>query len=134
MPEFIYTVRDSLSNLSGLSKQDSVFLLYLTLFTSSDKELKSYLTSNLKKFQDLTLLFAANEKDKADMALAAVGCNAIYKDNQYPGCTFIQIQKFNDMETGFIQASDSSLVPLVSFEEFVYIEEVVKGWLIYRTM
>ncbi len=134
LPAFIYTVRDSLSNLAELSKKDSVFLLSLKLFTSSDKALKNYLTSDLVKFHELISLFTANEKDKADMALAAVGCNAIYMDNKYPGCTFVQILSFEDMEVGFINVSDSGLLPTITIQEFVYLEEVVKGWFIYRTM
>jgi len=134
LPAFIYTVRDSLSNLSELSKPDSVFLLSLKLFTSSDKDLKKYLSSNLNEFQELISAFVNNEKDKADIMLASVGCSAVYTDTNYPGCTFIQILKFENMETGFINATDSSILPPVSFEEFVYLEEVVKGWFIYRTM
>ena len=134
LPAFIYTVRDSLQNLNEFSKADSVFLLSLKLFTASDRELKNYLSSNLEKFQELISLFAKNEKDRADLTLSSIGCNAIYKDNKYPGCTFIQILKFEDMEVGFIETADSNLLPAISFGEFVYLEEVVEGWFIYRTM
>ena len=134
LPAFIYTVRDSLQNLTELSKADSVFLLSLKLFTASDMELRNYLKANLEKFQGLISLFINNDKDKADVALASVGCNAVYTDTNYPGCTFIQILKFENMETGFINATDSSILPPVSFKEFVYLEEVVEGWFIYRTM
>lgn len=134
LPAFIYTVRDSLQMLNALSAGDSVFLLSLQLFTTSDEEVKNYLSSNLDKFQGLISLFNNNEKDKADSALASVGCNAIYNDKKYPGCTFIQILKFDNMEAGFIQAVDSILLPEISFEDFVYIEEVSTGWFIYRTI
>ena len=66
--------------------------------------------------------------------LASVGCNAIYTNKKYPGCTFLQILKFENMEAGFIQAADAILLPAISFEEFIFIEEVVPGWFIYRTM
>jgi hypothetical protein len=134
LPAFIYTVRDSLLNLDELSASDSVFLLSLKLFTASDQELKNYLTSNLEKFQELVSLFINNEKDKADVSLASVGCNAVYTDRNYPGCTFIQILKFENMEAGFIQAADAVLIPSISIEEFIYLEEAISGWFIYRTM
>ena len=134
LPAFIYTVRDSISEMTQLTENDSVFLISLKLFTARDEQLINYLTSNLKKFQELISLFINNEKDKADVVLASVGCSAVYTDTNYPGCTFIQILKFENMETGFINATDSSILPPVSFEEFVYLEEVVKGWFIYRTM
>lgn len=134
LPAFIYTVRDSLQMLDVLSAGDSVFLLSLQLFTASDEEVKNYLNSNLDKFQELISLFNNNEKDKADIALASVGCNAIYNDRKYPGCTFIQILKFENMEAGFIQAADAILLPEISFEGFIYIEEVSAGWFVYRIM
>lgn len=134
LPAFIYTVRDSLLNLKTLSASDSVFLLSLQLFTASDKELKNYVTSNQEKFQELTSLFINSEKNKANGALALVGCNAVYTDKKYPGCTFIQIQRFENFEAGFIQAVDEILLPAISYDEFIYIEEAVEGWYVYRIM
>jgi hypothetical protein len=134
LPAFIYTVRDSLLNLNELSASDSVFLLSLKLFTASDQELKDYLQVNLEKFEELNSLIIKNEKDKADIALTSVGCNAIYNDKKYPGCTFIQILKFENMESGFIRAADSVFLPVISAEEFIYIEEVAPGWFVYRTI
>lgn len=134
LPAFIYTARDSLLNLKTLPTSDSVFLLSLQLFTASDQELKNHLTYSRDKFEELISFFINNEKDKADIALASVGCNAIYTDRSFPGCTFIQILKFENMEAGFVQAADAILLPPISFEEFVYLDEVVPGWFIYRTM
>lgn len=134
LPSFIYTVRDSLLMINTLSSNDSVFLLSLQLFTASDAELKNYFSSNLDKFQELISLFNKNEKDKADIALASVSCNAIYADRTYPGCTFIQILKFENMEAGFMQAADSNQLPEISIESFIYIEEVSAGWFVYRTI
>jgi hypothetical protein len=134
LPSFIYTVRDSLQTLNALSASDSMFLLSLKLFTASDQELKNYLGSNLEKFRGLISLFSNNEKDKADIALASVGCNAIYNDKKYPGCTFIQILKFENMEIGFINAAASIQLPEISFKDFIYIEEVTAGWFVYRTI
>jgi hypothetical protein len=134
LPAFIYTVRDSLLNLNELSASDSMFLLSLKLFTASDQELKNYLQVNLEKFEELNSLFIKNEKDKADISLASVGCNAVYTDRNYPGCTFIQILKFENMEVGFIYTADSILLPAISLQKFIYIEEVVPGWFVYRTI
>lgn len=134
LPAFIYSVRDSLSNLITLTASDSVFLLSLRLFTASDRDLNSYLRANLENFHNLISSFNRDEKEKADQLLASVGCNAIYNDRTYPGCTFIQILKFETMEAGFIQAADSILLPALSSEEFIYLEVVVAGWYMYRMM
>ncbi|MDZ7624988.1 MAG: hypothetical protein U5J96_11190 [Ignavibacteriaceae bacterium] len=134
LPQFVYTVRDSLSNLNSLSSNDSSFYLSLKLFTMADAELKNYLTTNLNKFQELVVAFNNNLKDKADKLLGSVGCNAIYTDKKYPGCVFIQILTFENMEAGFIQAADAILLPQISVEDFVYIEEVTEGWFVFRTI
>lgn len=134
LPEFIYTVRDSLQKIQNLPANDSAFLLSLQLFTKSDRELRNYLSVNQQKFQELISLFANNEKDKADIALAEVGCTAIYNDKKYPGCTFIQILQFKNMEAGFIHAADSAFLPAISLDEFIYIEEVVPEWFVFRVM
>ena len=118
LPNFAYTVRDSLSNLSSLSSNDSSFYLSLKLFTMTDAELKNYLTTNLNKFQELVVAFNNNLKDKADKLLGSIGCNAIYTDKKYPGCVFIQILTFENLESGFIHADESEVVPGITANEF----------------
>jgi len=134
LPSFIYTVRDSLSQLNTQSINDSTFLQSLQLFTASDFELKNYLKINLKNFQKLISSYLDNNKAEADKILSSVGCNAIYSDRKYNGCTFIQVLKFENMEAGFINTADSFLLPEISFKEFICIEAVVPGWFIYRIM
>ena len=134
LPDFIYTVRDSLSELSSLSSNDSSFYLSLKLFTMTDNDLKNYLKTNLIKFQELVNYFNSNMGDEVDKGLISVGCNAIYGDKKYPGCVFIQILTFENMGAGFIQAADSVLLPEMSVGKFIYIEEVSAGWFIYRMM
>lgn len=134
LPAFIYTVRDSLSNLHSLSSNDSIFYRSLLLFTMNNSELKKYFKSNQNKFQELVISFNSNSRDEADKLLASVSCNAIYTDKKFPGCVFIQILKFEKMEAGFIQAADAIMLPEISVEDYVYIEEVTAGWFIYRIM
>jgi len=134
LPSFIYTVRDSLLQLNSLTTSDSTFLLSLQLFTASDFELKNYLKINLKNFQKLISLYLDNNKAEADKILSSVGCNAIYSDRKYNGCTFIQVLKFENMEAGFINTADPFLLPEISIKEFICVEAVVPGWFIYRMM
>ncbi|MBE0570098.1 MAG: hypothetical protein IH618_01020 [Ignavibacteriaceae bacterium] len=134
LPAFVYTIRDSLANLKSFSSNDSSFYLSLKLFTMADADLKNYFNSNLNKFQELIVAFNNNLKDKADKLLGSVGCNAIYTDKKYPGCVFIQILTFETLETGFIQAADAILLPQISFQGYIYIEEVSPGWFIFRTI
>jgi len=100
----------------------------------TDSDLKNYLKTNLNKFQELVNYFNNNMGDEVDKGLISVGCNAIYGDEIYPGCVFIQILTFENMEAGFIQAADSVLLPEISVGKFIYIEEVSAGWFVYRMM
>ncbi len=134
LPAFIYTVRDSLANLNTLSPGDSTFLLSVRLFTASDSELKKFFKENQDNFQNLISSFNNNSREEADKILTSIGCNAIYNDKKYPGCEFVQILKFENMEVGFIQAANSTLLPEISVKEFIYIEEVNSDWFIYRVM
>jgi hypothetical protein len=132
LPQFIYTVCDSLSKLKSLSSQDSTFYLSLKLFTMNDKGLKKYLIDNLKKFQELIYSFVNKQGEEMDKNLASLGCNAIYVDNKYPGCAFIQILIFENMESGFIFTDESATLPVISESNFIYLEEVLEGWYIFR--
>jgi hypothetical protein len=38
------------------------------------------------------------------------------------------------MEAGFIYVIENSIVPIMSPAEFVYLEQVLPGWFIYRIM
>ena len=134
LPSFIYTVRDSLSQLSPLSSNDSTLLFTLKLFTASDEQLMQYLEANLKNFQELVSAFNENVKEKIDQYIASVGCNAIYADTKYEGCIFIQIQRFENMECGFIYKTESAILPEISIKDFIYLEVVDTEWYIYRMM
>lgn len=134
LPSFVYTVRDSLSKLNSLSSNDSTFYLSLKLFTMTDSDLKNYFNNNLNKFQELVLYFSKEVSDGVDQGLASVGCNAIYMDRKYPGCVFIQILTFENMQSGFIYAEESARLPGITANEFIYVEEVISGWFIYRSI
>ena len=132
LPTFIYMAYDSLSNLSSLSTDDSTFYLSLKLFTMNDSKLKNYLSAHVTELQELVSYFDQEQSDKIKLKLSSLGCNAIFKDKNYPGCVFIQILAFEKMEVGFLYSTESSELPKVSPKDFIYIEEVSRGWFIYR--
>jgi len=134
LPGFLYSVQDSLSNLSSPSAADVNLQKTLELFTMNDARLKNYLTNNLDGFINIVWYFNQNEKEEVDKLLNVLRCNAVYKDNRFSNCIFIQINSFERMEAGFIYAADSSSVPPMSSAEFIYIEQVLPDWFIYRIM
>ena len=64
LPDFIYIVEDSLSNLSSLSANDSIFYLSLRLFIKNDSELKNYLSINISELQELVLYFNQEQSEE----------------------------------------------------------------------
>jgi hypothetical protein len=132
LPTFIYMAYDSLSNLSSLSSDDSTFYLSLKLFTINDSDLKNYLNLHLKELRELIRYFDEDQSAEIKKGLASLGCSAIFKDRNYPGCVFVQILAFEKMEAGFIYTGESSELPKISPKDFICIVEVTRGWFIYR--
>jgi hypothetical protein len=134
LPSFVYTVFDSLSNLKTLSNQDSLLYRSLGLFLMNDSELKSYVSNHLNELNNLVWNFNQKENNVVDKLLSVLGCNAVFRDTNFPGCLFVQISSFDKMESGFLYASGSFELPDISYRDFVYLEEVLNGWYIYRIM
>ncbi|MGB5529950.1 MAG: hypothetical protein WBQ32_08265 [Ignavibacteriaceae bacterium] len=132
LPAFIYMAYDSLSNLSSLSANDSTFYLSLKLFTMNDSELKNYLNLHLRELQELIRYFDEDHSVEIKKGLTSLGCSAVFKDRNYPGCVFVQILAFEKMEAGFIYNTEPSELPKVSPKGFICVEEVAPGWFIYR--
>jgi hypothetical protein len=134
LPGFIYSVRDSIANISTPSSAENNLVKTLQLFTMNDAGLKNYLSNNVEQFVNLVWYFNQNENEEVDKLLFALGCNAVYKDNRFTNCVFIQINSLDKLEAGFIYTTDSSVIPPMSSSEFVYVEQVLPGWYIYRIM
>lgn len=132
LPEFIYTVYDSLTELKSLSPKDSTFYLSLKLFTINDAGLKEYLLNNKQKFEQLVNHFRQELGEEIGKSLASLGCKSIYLDRKYPGSLFIQILIFENMESGFIFTEHSTSLPGISELNYIYLEEVLEGWYIFR--
>jgi len=134
LPSFIYFVRDSLAGRTSLSEADSALLRTINLFVMNDSQMKKFLADNLEYFNELILNFNKGENSSVEKLLKNIGCSAVFKDNNFPSCVFIQISSLNKMEAGYIYASEASEIPSVSSDEFVYIEKVMPRWFIYRVM
>lgn len=134
LPPFIYLALDSLVKINSPSESDMNLIKTLELFTMDDSSLKNFIGTNLNSLNDLTWYFNQMENEKVNVQLKSLGCSAIFKDKNYPGCIFIQINSIERMEAGFIYTLAGARIPLVSHEEFIYIEEVLPHWFIYRIM
>lgn len=132
LPDFVFQVLDSLSQLPSIA--DSSFYLSLQLFIMNDAQLKNYFISNLDSFNKLINYFDQGNKKEGDKILSYLGLNAIFLDNNFPGCVFIMINNVQRLASGFIFATENVKLPVISLNEFIYVEEVVPGWFIFRSI
>jgi len=135
LPAFIYSVKDSLSELSKLSADDEDLVISLKMITMSDKELNTFVQLNINELQNIIGFYEEKNDNEIDNALSQINCNAVFSDDKYPGCTFISISAFSGMELGIFYIKDKTTpIPEISPYQFVYVEEVLNGWYVYRIM
>jgi hypothetical protein len=132
LPEFVFQVIDSLSQLPSLA--DSSLYLSLKLFILNDAQLKEYFVTNSDAFNKLINYFNQDNKVEGDRMLAKLGLSAIFRDKNFPGCIFLLINSFQSIGAGFIYAGESAKLPEISANDLIYLEEIIPGWFVFRTM
>ena len=134
LPGFIYEVADSLAMI--INPSDSVLSLQrmLELMISTDEELKAFLSDNINSFYTLISNFENNKNSSLELLMNRFGLESIYYDDLYPGCIFILIGTVDSFEVGYIFSSNRSGLPIITPKRFIYIEEVLPKWFVYRTM
>ena len=132
LPEFVFQVIDSLSQLPSLV--DSSLYLSLKHFILNDAQLKEYFVINSDAFNKLINYFNQDNKAEGDRMLAKLGLSAIFRDKNFPGCIFLLINSFQSIGAGFIYAGDSAKLPEISANDLIYLEEIIPGWFVFRTM
>lgn len=134
LPGFIYSAKDSLSQINNLSPSDSDLLKLVNLLTSSDDELKTYLRNNVNDFYKLVLYIKDEDAINIQNMLSSLNIDAVYQDDKFPGCIFLQIGAFDKTEMGYFYSGESSSLPKISPSRFIYIEEILPKWYIYRVI
>ena len=134
LPNFIYDVADSIARIE--TKQDSVSNLQtmIKLITSSDEELKLYLSRNINSFSSLIDEFEGGKAKRLASFMNKCGVESIFNDDLYPECIFILIGKLDRFEVGYIYSLKKSSLPSITPQRFIYIEEVLPKWFVYRAM
>ncbi len=131
LPGYIYSVRDSLAGLKNSKVEEETLLKTLKLMTSDDQTLKDHLNENLSGYSKLIQFYKSSEKEKADKLLHKFGLKGIFEEQSLPGSIFIPIGSVGNSEVGYI-FSESGTLPLISPNDFIYIEQIVKNWYVYR--
>jgi hypothetical protein len=134
LPKFVYSVVDSLSQISNLPDSSSSLLKMLKLVTGTDDDLKLYLSDNINDFYNAVGAFENQRKEDLKILMDKLNMDSIFMDQIYPQCIFILLGGFGRLEVGYIYCTNKSAIPKVSPERFIYIEEVLPNWYVYRAM
>jgi hypothetical protein len=134
LPKFIYTAVDSLERISNPKEFDQLLLGSLKLLTGSDEDLKSYLSGNINDFYKIMTAFENNDTNALNRVMDELNLEYVYVDKLYPGSVFIMLGSFGSIEVGFIYAKSGSVVPEISPNRFIYLEETLARWYVYRAM
>jgi hypothetical protein len=134
LPKFIYSSVDSLSQINNLPDSVSSLLSSLKLMIGPDEDLKKFLSENTDNMYNIIGAFEKNEKNKLGKLMNKLSLDYIFVDKLYPQCVFILVGGFERIEVGFIYSKNNSVLPQMSPERFIYVEEVLPNWYVYRAM
>jgi len=134
LPGFIYSSADSLSRIENLPDSVSSLLKILKLMIGTDEQLKLFLSENINDFYNIAGAFDSKRADDLNFLMNKLNLEYIFIDENYPQCIFILVGGFDRIEVGYIFSKKKSYVPKISPERFIYIEEVIPNWYIYRAM
>jgi len=134
LPKFVYNVRDSLTWISKLSDSSSSLLKTLKLVTGTDEELKQFLSDNINDFYNTVGAFQKERGENLKLLMNKLNMNYIFMDKNYSQCIFILVGGFDGTEVGYIFCNNKLSVPKISQERFIYLEEVLPNWYVYRAM
>ena len=79
--KFIYEVADSIAKNENVSDSVSNLQIMITLITSSDEELKSYLSNNINSFYELVNEFESDESKRLESFMNKCGVESIFYDD-----------------------------------------------------
>ena len=134
VPAFIYDAVDSLSQIGNLPDSVSSLLKSLKLIVGPDDDLQKYLMENIDNFYNLVGAFQNKATEKLNELMGSLNMSSIFTDENYPKCIFVSITEFGRKETGYIYCTNRANLPQISPERFIYLENVLPNWFVFRAM
>ena len=134
LPNFIYEAADSIAKIENVSDSVSNMQTMIELMISTDEELKTFLSDNLNSFYKLINDFESDESSRSESLMKTLGVESIFHDDLYPGCIFVLVGILGRFKIGYIYSFNRSNLPSITPNRFIYIEEVLPKWFVYRAM
>jgi hypothetical protein len=119
-----------LEKKSSRSKEEEWEYQNMLLTARSDNELKSYLKDNIGKFNEAVALLAKGEKELAKKTARSIYINLVKND---AGIIDFSIGGILDNSVGYLFVPSNKRPPDMDPSKFIYIEQVISGWYLYKT-
>jgi hypothetical protein len=121
---------NALENKTSRTHEEEWQYQNMLLILKSDKGLKAYLREKLVDFKNIIDLFHKGEKEQAEAVAKCLYLNYV-KDND--GVVEFNIGGLTDNTVGFLYVPPGKVPPVMDSVEYIYVEEIVEGWYIYKT-
>ncbi len=102
----------------------------MLLTIKSDNELKAYLKNNIVKFNNIMKLLVQGNAATANEIAKSLFINISKEEG---GITEFNIGGILDNSVGYLFVPKGKLPPVMNSSNFIYVEQVIDGWYIYKT-
>ena len=134
LPESFYHVRDSLRTLTSIPDSLKTDFEVLELMTSSDETIKNHFLKNKKDFNVVAEAFKNEDESAIDNLINQLKLTAVFVEEQFTQCIFIEIGSFQSSSVGYIKCEDENSLPQISPFGFIYLEKIEVDWLVFMTI
>ena len=119
-----------LEQKSARTKEEEWQYQNMRLTLKSDSDLKAYLKQKLTKFKQVVALYSTGHKDQAQTAAKQLYIDSV---NDRDGLLDLNIGGITDNAVGYLYIPPGKQPPAMSPNDFIYVEQIIDGWYIYKT-
>jgi len=130
LPGMYFMALQEIESKKSRSEEEEWQYQNMLLTIKSDKELKEYLKSKLVDFNEIISLYLDGKKDQYEIKLKRLFISNITANS---GVIELSIGGIMDNSVGYMYVKPGNSPPKMSPSEFIYIEQISKGWYIYKT-
>jgi hypothetical protein len=131
LPNIFFTALQEAQKKTNRTKKDEYQYQNMLLTVKLDSELKEYLQKNIKLF-DVIVKNAKDSPDKATEIAQSLYINFV-KYQPETGIVDVNIGGILDNSVGYLYVPDGATAPRMSYENYIYLEQVNENWYVYKT-
>lgn len=133
LPGLFSIVLEELEKKKNRTAEEESQYQNMLLTIKSDKDLKLFLSANIKKLQTIADLAKNGNMEKANTLAEKLNLNKVFLSQDYPGIIEINIGGMIDNSVGFMYVPNGKKPPAMSSGGYIYIEKVIEHWYLYKT-